>query len=343
MIVATTWNPAIAAAQARTLDERTECARDGMLAIIDEFFTTSAVCWANRRADGLGAIDTTGRSVRTGWQAGPGLARNTQVTALLNACREWLDGRRVFGSRVTGWREASIETLYWKVAWCYRCDAYRRDAHARVVANNALNAATPVQSPVVPPAGSPYSTADYTHAVLQGFVLRGDTRGPWSIIESAGFQPRNLLTLDAYAPWFTGHATGDTISTTLLQALAMNAGTVQVGASPAGDLAPWFTALVAALPAGPAGVVRTVRGFVYEMDAGQSASTRMTNVLFGTEHVFLSLPAALIQRWWAIFMDGHSYGPFVVVANVPAVGPVVPKVSAARAVLAGPAGRSALW
>ena len=45
MIVATTWNPAIAAAQARTLDERTECARDGMLAIIDEFFTTSAVCW----------------------------------------------------------------------------------------------------------------------------------------------------------------------------------------------------------------------------------------------------------------------------------------------------------
>lgn len=345
MIAAPVWNPAMILARGQTRTARFDAAMTGMQGVINDFFTDSYRCWANRTADGLAAIDAAANAVRNNWQAwgGAGVAADASITTLLNACANWLANRRVFGMRVTGWREPYIQKLYWQVAWCYSCDHYVQQALAQIGANNALGNATVPNGPVAAAAlsGSPYNFVNcgYFHQPLAPLrVLRGDTRGPNDPTLANGFQPINLANRWAYHPWFDGNAVGDTISVTTDPALAIDAGPAAHALgyvfNPA-HMPGWLAAERIRLGVG------VVRGYVYELNAGALPSTRLTEAPPGREHIYLALPAATIINWWFVTANPHrcTVGPYPFPAPgaAPGVGvaPGVPAtVSAAPHTLA---------
>ena len=317
MINPAVYNPALNVARLKSRDARTDCARIGMVGVIDAYRTNSVRAWANRKADGLGPIDGAVTALRANWQAQGGavLVNDPLVQAVLSACKGWLDGRKVAGMRVTGWREQSISELYWQTAWAYSCDNYAEQARQLVINNNAINAVTPVNAPVgiAAPQGSPYAFAGgysgYMHEMLAGRVVRGDTRGPLSVQATNGFQSRMLNNRWAYAPWFAGNATGGTVSVTTNVATAIEAGPFAI-ATGEGNIDP------AQIPAWLGNAVQAhsnqqVRGFVYEFGglAGVQ-STRVAEGPTGRENIFLAIPAANVANWWAVLMNRQTVGPF---------------------------------
>jgi hypothetical protein len=309
MIPAPVFVPALQAGRLMPSWERTDCARIGMENVLDEFRVNSISCWAHRGADGLGPIDQAVAQVDAGWQANNGFAaaNDADVEALLRACRTWDIKRRVCGMRVTGWRWAPIRELYWKVAWCYSCDNYVQQALAALAGNNAANNPTTLLDPVQQnaPEGNPYDfpNSDYVNAAMVQPVLRGDTRGPLSILAANGFQPADTGRW-TYAPWFVGDATGGTPSVTANEALAINAAGGAQG-SPEGNLPAW---LVGAIQGAAGNQNLTRRGYVYQLgNLGNAISTRVGPV--GEEHVFLAIPAQCITRWW-VLLNHCTVGPF---------------------------------
>lgn len=327
MIAALTYDPAFQMAQAQPQGVRTDAARRGMIGALDVWAAESPRFGANRKADGLGPIDTAVALVRANWVAnlGASLANDAAVTALLDACADWLRERKFFGMRVTGWREQAIAQLHWQAAWAYCCDNYVQQAIALVAGNNLLGAASsiPTAVGVGTAVGSPYQFANsgYIHQALPQALLRGDTRDPQTIAASNGFQARNLGGRWTLQPWFSGNATGDTTSTTTGAALAIEAGpAAQALGSPVGPGPAW---LAAALNN------QRVRGYVYEMQLAPPAmSTRVATQNLGVEEVFLALPAAAINRWWAVINGRITVGPFPFPPGLAA--PLVVNVSAAR-------------
>lgn len=327
MILAATYDPAIQTAQTQTQVVRTDAARRGMIGALDVWAAESPRFGANRKADGLGPIDTAVALVRANWVAnlGASLANDAAVTALLNACAGWMHERQVCGIRVTGWREQAIVQLHWQAAWAYCCDNYVQQAIALVAANNHGGFASSITSAVGvgTAVGSPYQFANsgYVHQALPQALLRGDTRSPQMIAASDGFQARNLGGRWTLQPWFSGNASGDTTSTTTGPALAIEAGpAAQALGSPVGAGPAWLAAAVNN---------QRVRGYVYEMQlAPPSMSTRVATQNLGVEEVFLALPAAVINRWWAVIGGRITVGPFPFPPGAGA--PAVVNVSAPR-------------
>jgi hypothetical protein len=331
MVPAPVFVPALQAGRLMPSGERNDCALLGMKDVLDEFRTNSMTCCANRRADGLGPIDQAVALLDAGWQANNGfaVANDADVEALLRACRAWDIKRRVCGMRVTGWRWAPIRELYWKVAWCYSCDNYAQQALAALPGNNAANNPTTLLDPVLQnaPEGNPYDfpNSGYVHAAMAQPVLRGDTRGPLSILAANGFQPANTGRW-TYKPWFDGDATGGTPSVTSDEALAINAARGARG-SPEGTLPLWLDGAIQGVAGG-----QNMRrgGYVYELgNIGNAISTRVGPV--GVEHVFLAIPAQCITRWWVV-LARCTVGPFPFPAG--AVAPNVVNASQGKDQLA---------
>ena len=344
MIAPAVYNPAIGMARAQTRHDRFNAAFGGMIGALDTWRDGSPSTGASRRADGLRPIDAAVAAVRAGWQPNNGavVANDAIVTTLLNACTGWLTARTFLGGRVTGWREAPIRKLHWQVAWAYCCDGFVQQATAQLAVNNAAGNATPVLIPLggAAAAGSPYSFAasGYIHQPLPGVKLRGDTRGPWTIHASGGFQPihppANPANRWTYQPWFEGNSMTDTISVTTDVHLAVEAGPFARAQRHPRDVnvQAWLTAL---LPS-------QERGYVYEFGNLPAAlsTTRVDTAVIGSEHIFLGLPNAMITRWWAVLANRFTFGPFPYPAVDPAVAaalaapPPVPNQSAAAHTLA---------
>ena len=318
MIAAPIYDPAIQIARMKPRDQRTDCARSGMVGALTAFQTNSVRWGANRKADGLGPIDQAVAFLRNNWvaQGGAGPVNDGAVTTVLTTCKNWLEGRKVFGMRTTGWREASIAELYWRTAWCYCCDNYVQRALQQLGVNNAAGNPTTVTGPVAgaAPVGTPYQflNSGYSHHSLPQppRVLRGDSRGPLSIQGANGFQPL-MNGRWTYAPWFDGNATGGTQSVTTQEALAIEAGPASHAThtnAPEGQLPAWL-----------AGVLQNAtgqnnpqrRGYVYHFgNLGNAMSSRVEDGAIGTEHIFLALPATLITSWWVVLVNRQTVGPF---------------------------------
>jgi hypothetical protein len=314
MVPAVTLTPSLNAARGQTLETREACARLGMLGVLENFRNGSRVWGTNRRADGLGAIDAAVAAIRANWIAQGGADSalvDPHVTTLLNACTAWFQNRQVCGMRVTGWRESSIRTLYWQAGFAWSCDYYVQWALNQIAWNNLNNVETCADEPVPLAAvhGQFYNDAQYTHANVPPGVapanrlLRGDSRGPITITNANGFQPRNINNRWNYNPWWLGNATGDTISTTTTQGLAIEAGPAAHRArtaTPEGPLPPWLAAALG-------GAVR--RGYVYEIANIAGNAVRMTATLPGHEDMYLAIPLARLVNWWVVRADRHTYGP----------------------------------
>jgi hypothetical protein len=238
---------------------------------------------------------------------------------LLAACAAWLAGRRVFGMRVTGWRETAIETLYWQVAWAYTSDHYRRQARAQIAADAAAGNVTTTLAPMPPGAagGNPFQFAasGYVHQPTGplGVLVRGSTRSPQSIHAGGGFYPVNLAGRWTFEPYFDGSSTGDTPNATIHPDLAIEACSFAhaVGATRDTNVAPWMTT---AWGTGE-------RGYVYELGnlPANTMCTRVAEQVAGREVIFLGIPAAMITRWWVVMANRTTFGPFVFPA--PAAAP----------------------
>lgn len=333
MIANNIYNPALQIAKSQIADVRTTWARNGMQTVLLTFKNESKKRWANRKADGLGPIDLAVDQVIRSWpNGGAGNATvDPHVKSLLTACKHWIDNRKVFGARITGWREAAIKDLYWRVAWCYFTDSYVQQALAHLNNNNTAGVPTAVTEPTaLGYAFGPYqfTNSGFTHHIQAAIprILRGDSRGPASIIASDGFQPRNLGNRWSYAPWFNGHAMGDTISTTNREHLAIEAGPSSFSRgdnSPEGNLPAWLVPLLD-------GANR--RGFVYEFNIGAKNGTRVQGTAAGLEEIYLGLPADAISNWWVIRVDRSTFGP--IPFPPPAVAPANMGWSASKRTLA---------
>lgn len=334
-----TLRPSLNAAKMQLLETREACARVGMLRVLEDFRTSSRVWGAIRRSDGLGAIDAAVDAISTAWgpQDGAGhVLVDQHVTALLNACTAWL--QEVRDRKVTDRRGPSIRTLYWQAGFAWSCDYYAKQALRQIEWNNLLKMETCADEPVQLAAvhGHFYNDPAYTHANVPPGVapanrlLRGDSRGPITITNSNGFQPRNINNRWLYNPWWLGNATGDTISTTTNQGLAIDAGPAAHKArtaTPEGPLPPWLTDPVA----GPLGnAVR--RGYVYEIANIAGNAVRMTATLPGYEDMYLAIPMARLVNWWVVRADRHTYGP--IPFPIPNAAPPAAAWSLGRRVLA---------
>jgi hypothetical protein len=337
MVPALTLTPSLNAANLQPLGTREDCARAGMLGVLNNFINGSRVWGTNRRADGLGGIDAAVAAIRANWTAQGGAGRalvDPHVTTLLNACTAWFQNRQVCGMRVTGWRESAIRTLYWQAGFAWSCDHYVQQALLHIAQNNGNNVETCADEPVQLAAvhGQFYNDAQYTHANVPpgappaNRLLRGDSRGPVLITNSGGFQPRNIGNRWNYNPWWRGNATGDTISTTTTQALAIEAGPAAHAtgaATPEGALPPW---LAAALGGGAR------RGYVYEIANIAGNAVRMTATNPGHEDVYLAIPMARLVNWWVVRGDRFTFGP--IPFPIPGVAPVAAAWSLAARTLA---------
>lgn len=305
-------DPALQVGRLQPVNVRCDCSAAGMVNILNDFNTNSYNCFANRKLDGLGDIDRAVAAVRTAWaNVGVGIVApvHLPVENLLVACRSWLENRKVFGLRVTGWREAPINELYWQAAWSYSSLLYMIRAQTTINGNNIAGVATTVADPgAAGYAGNPYQfmNSGYSHHALlaPARLVRGDTRGPLSIQAASGFQAMHLNNLANYSPWFSGNANHDTISITTDEAIAIDAGPAAhaLGATPEGALPPWL--------AGALGHGTVRRGYVYEFaNIGNLNSTRMSTEPIGREHIFLGIPNACITNWWVVRGDRQTYGP----------------------------------
>lgn len=336
MINAAVLDPALAIAKTQSIAERHNAAQQEMVNVLRSFRTESKSWGCNRKADGLVPIDNAVNALEAAWPATPPVwaTVDSLVQAVLNACTGWLDGRKVFGHRITGWRTPAIKKLYWQVAWAYNFKQYSIAANTAAVTNRGTGALTSMAFGALP-AGvvNPFSfpgcgytieaaPAGVTPAggavIPAGNVLRGDSRGPLNIALAIGFHGRNIDVAGAYAPWFNGNAGDDVVSVTTDQSLPINAakaGKVTGGNRPVqADVPAWMSLA--------AGGLRNLVGFVYEVQTGGGPNAcRLTSEPAGREYIYLGLPNAVIAHWWAIHRNGTTYGPIAFPA--PAADPLV--------------------
>jgi hypothetical protein len=303
------FRPALRIARRQDLIKRFDCAKAGMSGALEYYRKGSVVWGASRSADGLSAIDRAVAKVNEEWQGlgGAGDRNKDSVGALLESCATWLNGRKFFSARITGWREEAVATLYWRAAWCYSCDNYAQKAWAKIASNNAAGRPTGTSEPVgsEDALGNPYADGiGYTHTQF-ATLFRGDTRSPLAIQSDNGFQPQYKERW-TYAPWFAGHAMGCTPSTTTDHALAINATKAAqiISNSPEGELPNWLKDEISRKTNAKRG------GYVYKMNVGSSRSMRVTDKPTGREEVFLAIPNRAIQRWWVVLVDDTTIGPF---------------------------------
>jgi len=290
------------------MEARAECARQGMVGVLDTFMSESARTFANRKADGLNPIDSAVAALKGAWdvEGGAGAKTGLKVQALLKACADWRDERKFLGARVTGWRAPSVKKLYWQVAWSYSCDNYAKKARLLALACKESGQLVCTKDPVASTdaLGNPYDyvgASGYAHPKWQRRppLLRGDTRGPSVINEAGGFLPRDVESAAAYKPWFAGHSTGHTISTTEQETLAI-------------DACPAAKAKKIATKPGnlPAWVNVELIGFVYELGGLENShATHRQRDSVGLEHIFIAIPKSCITRWWVVMPDRRTIGP----------------------------------
>ena len=113
---------------------------------------------------------------------------------ILRLCTGWLDGRKVMGHRMTGWRTPAIKARHWQTAWSYMCERYRAAAFQLVRSNNAAGNCTRPHTPALQAldCGSPWNqqgefTSDMGHGYLSP-IIRGDSRTPKQLWDANGFQ-----------------------------------------------------------------------------------------------------------------------------------------------------------
>ncbi len=205
---------------------------------------------------------------------------------------------------MTDRRGPSIRTLYWQAGFAWSCDYYVKQALRQIKWNNFNHVETCADEPVQLAAvhGHFYNDPAYTHANVPpaNRLLRGDTRGPKLIDESNGFQPRNIDNRWDYKPWWLGNALGDTISTTTVERLAIEAGPFARGGTPEGDLPQW---LLNNVPEGRR------RGYVYQIANIEGNAVRMTEKDQGLEEVFLAIPMKRLVKCWVVDGQRFTYGP----------------------------------
>jgi hypothetical protein len=348
VIGAIVLNPALTVAKGKSVAERHEAAQGGMANVLQTFRAESVSWGCNRKADGLVPIDNAVAALAAAWPTLPPVWATVDplVENVLKACTNWLDGRKVFGHRVTGWRTPAIKKLYWQAAWAYNFKQYSVAAHAAVLTNNGPGAITPMNFGALPMGvvnpfdfpGCGYTveaaqlgaTPPGAAVIPQGNVLRGDSRGPLNIEQANGFQGRNILTPGTFAPWFCGNAGDDVISVTIDQRLPINA--AKAGAKRTGGNRPQQVDLPLWISTAAGGLANLI-GFVYEVQTGGGANAcRLTSEPTGKEYIFLALPGAIIVNWWAVHRNGTTYGPFAFPA--PAVDPQPGAAWSATGVLA---------
>ncbi|MQA18069.1 hypothetical protein [Rugamonas rivuli] len=313
MIPTATLNPAIDKARAQSRTARVDTSKIGMPGVLQNWKTNSPRFGANRRADGLTPIDTACAALALNWksQGGAGMGGNdTATTTLLDACAQWLDDRKVFCMRVTGWREKAIKELYWQVAWAYISDRYVQHALATLAINNAAGMVTSIIEPTPPqtPGGDPYDfmNSGYQHQTAATLtpLYRGDTRSPTTIENLGGLMPQQLASRWDYLPFFDGSTGGNTPGLTNDPQLAINA----VGAAKATgnhldhSMDAWVESFGRGKP----------RGYIYEFGhlPGATSCLRVQEQTVGREVIFLGIPHAMISRWWAVHSDHTTSGPF---------------------------------
>lgn len=315
MVQATVLNPAITAAKLKDLEKRMDCATKGVSGVLSDFRTNSKVFGTNRKADGVGPIDTAVEELSRRWNPTAALAVSDPVEKVLKACAAWTSSRRSGVIKITGWRQDSIDTLYWETAWAYACQVFANEALDAVVQGNGTGDVTTIDevSGTDPAGFNPYKHGtEYAHLrdafQAMGIIYRGDTRGPAEILKANGFQARRLLDPTEYKPYFKGHAMGDTISTTDQQNLSINAVSAAHArgeASALGAVPKWIEDAIK-----DAGGQPRIRGFVYGINPGNHNATRVGDQPAGREEVFLAIPNGSISRIWAVLSATESVGPF---------------------------------
>jgi hypothetical protein len=341
MIAAGIFGPPLMMGRGKTPVQRADVARMGMLGVLTQWAQDSPVTLANRKADGLGPIDQAVAAIRMNWVArnGAGALNDGDVGALLTACQNWLSGRKLFGLRITGWRESAVSDLYWSAAWAYSCDNFAQQAVLRITNNTATGdpTGTPDPVPFASLVGNPYEFpgSGYVQTAYAGgpaaLLYRGDARRPDAIAADGGFMPMDLNNRWQYAPWFAGNSTSGTISTTTDVALTINAvGAAharredrQVGQGGAlvatGTHPAWMDAALGLVGSN----ANAIRGYIYEfgnIPVG-ATHTRMTAQGAGVEEVWLALPTACISRCWAVMTGNRTFGPFTMTEALGAATP----------------------
>ncbi|MQA42560.1 hypothetical protein [Rugamonas aquatica] len=324
MISAEHINPPIQIARRQPYGTLVNLANAGMVELLNGWRGMSQRFGAHRKLDGLGPIDTAVDALRLAWPSTQLLPAGVEAMTetLLVACAGWQRSRREGCLPITGWREAAIAQLYWKVAWCYVCATYSRLASAKITqmvgtVAGTVTLATPTD--IYPDCYDPclfpgsglrrYTKAPGTR------LFRGDSRAPWIIAEAGGFKPRNYANADAdrFRPWFHGHNM-ETPSTSTDLKVAINAakGAQSQELAPEGRIPRWMMQFVRRSNSGPNAREIYSCTFVYELGemptatVGASVSTDVT----GEEVVFLAIPDAVISRWWIIQHDDSTIGPF---------------------------------
>lgn len=303
-----------------------------MVQVLTNYLMTSAGMLYPRPLDGMRALDVAATQLRTEWHTNEPARFEPCIATLLDACVAWLaDPTRHGFAR----REVSIRTLYWQVAWAYLCKLYAWHAWDRLEPNNDAHVTTSAVALPLPPKGSPYHFPGTPYLrEVHPLVYRGDTRGPVAIRASNGFQPKNLASRHNYGPWFDGHATGDTISMTNSDRLAINAtGAAKAtgaarqreGGTNEGEVPAWLNQLVPSR-----------KGWVYEVAPGPGIEA----IVLGNERrelVYLAIPVQRVVRWWAVLQNNTTFGPFTY-ADIDNGGPLgVPMGSGEAYQLANPA------